>query len=76
MKARILAIPGGSTSKRSGITLDAINGIGFKEKTTYVFQMHTWKVTDKGFEEAWEDVPIINEKDVQHGEGRLASGGT
>lgn len=65
MKVRIVAIPGWTPTKRPGIVLDAINGIGFKEKITYVFQVHAWRATDSGFEEVWEDVQIINEKDLQ-----------
>ena len=71
MKVRIVAIPGWTPTKRTGIMLESINGIGFKEQVTYVIQVHRWKATDQGFVEEWEDVPIINEKDVQH--ERLAS---
>jgi hypothetical protein len=76
MKVRILAIPSMSPTKRDGIVLESINGLGFKERTTYVLQAHRWEATDKGFEEVWEDVPIINERDLGDGSKRGLDGGT
>ena len=74
MKVRILAIPAWTPTKRPGIVLESINGLGMKEKTTYVLQIHRWEPTEAGFREVWEDVPIVNEKDIKN-EGLASDAG-
>jgi hypothetical protein len=50
----------------SGISLSAINALGFRETVTYVLQVHRWAATETGFVEVWDDVQIIEQKDLPH----------